>query len=171
MPIKTVACNTYHSQLNLWQYLKKPRECISKGFYGKSVTQAVLWIKNIWLEILKCNNMLSCFRKFWQQTIETLLWKVKKYPQSSDIEQLCCTVYCQSLEIHGIKHTSMYMHTVKIPTWVGFGNKYSNEMRVVQFETSGSTYILTYGGWESSATCTCVRPHTLLPPPPPPLKE
>ena len=35
--------------------------------------------------------------------------------------------------VHRIKHTGMYRHTVNIPPWVGVGNKYINEIRVVQW--------------------------------------
>ena len=35
--------------------------------------------------------------------------------------------------VHRIKHTGMYRHTVNIPTRVAVGNKYINEIRVVQW--------------------------------------
>ena len=35
--------------------------------------------------------------------------------------------------VHRIMHTGMYRHTVNIPTRVGVGNKYINEIRVVQW--------------------------------------
>ena len=43
--------------------------------------------------------------------------------------------------VHRIKHTGMYRHTVNIPTRVGVGNKYINEIRVVQW-----VYIYTGAG-------------------------
>ena len=46
--------------------------------------------------------------------------------------------------VHRIKHTGMFRHAVNIPTRVGVGNKYINEIRVVQwvYIYTGVTYFL-----------------------------